>query len=300
MKVVITGGRGFLGTRIGAALEDDGHTVATLGRSPRNDLQWDPRAGELDPAALDGTDAVIHLAGESIGGDAMLGRQWSPEKKRAILESRVDGTTLISRAMAGMDRPPRVLVSSSAAGFYGDRGDETLTEVSSPGDLFFSEVCQAWENATAPAQDAGIRVVTTRTGVVVSDEAEAFRRLLTPFKLGAGGPLGSGRQWWSLISVTDVVRAVQFAIGDDALAGPVNLVSPEPLRQKDIAKALGREINRPSFVPAPAFALKALLGPEFVENVLLASAKVIPAALDAHGYQFAHPTVASMFAGELG
>lgn len=299
MKVVITGGRGFLGSRIGAALELGGHTVATLGRSSRNDIQWDPRAGDLDPAALEGTDAVIHLAGESIGGDTMLGRQWNAEKKEAIMRSRVDGTTLIATTLAHMDNPPKVLVSSSAAGYYGDRGDEILTEDSDAGDLFLSDVCRAWEAAAAPAVDAGIRTVLTRTGVVVSDEAEAFRRLLLPFKFGAGGPLGSGDQWWALISITDVVSIFLEAVSDESLRGPVNVVSPEPMRQKDIAKAVGAEINRPSFIPAPGFALGALLGPEFVDNVLLPSARVVPAALADSGFEFAHQTVEEILAAEL-
>ena len=298
MNVAITGASGFLGRRLSAALEADGHSIVSIGRGPSNDVQWDPAAGKLDAGALDGVTAVVHLAGESIGGDRFLARQWDDAKKQRILQSRIDGTGLIARTMAAMPSPPKVLVSSSAQGYYGSRGDEVLTETSGPGDSFFAEVCQAWENATEPAAEAGVRVVTTRTGIVVSDGAEAFRRLLIPARLGAGA-LGSGMQWWSMVSLTDVIRVLQLAIDDDSLAGPINLVSPEPIRQKDLAKAVGRRIGRPAILPAPVFGLKMVLGGEFVDNVLLSSARVIPASLQQHGYTFSSPTIDGMLKAEI-
>ena len=298
MRVAITGASGFLGRNIRGALEAGGHDVTSIGRGASNDVQWDPVAGRLDSKALDGTEAVIHLAGESIGGDRFLGPQWNAAKKEAILQSRIDGTGLISRTIAEMANPPAVLVSSSAQGYYGDRGDDVLTEESLPGDTFFSEVCLAWEAATAPATDAGIRVVTARTGVVVSEEAEAFRRLLLPARFGAG-VLGAGKQWWSLVSLTDVIRVFTQAVEDDALRGPINLVCPEPMRQRDFAQAVGRRIGRRPFVPAPVFGLKAVLGAEFVDNVLMASTRLIPAKLSAHGYEFVHPTVNDMLAAHI-
>ena len=197
-----------------------------------------------------------------------------------------------------MDKPPSVLISSSAQGYYGDRGDEVLSETSGRGDTFFAEVCSAWEEAAAPAAEAGVRVVTTRTGVVVSEEAEAFRRLLIPARLGAGA-LGAGRQWWSMVSVTDVVRVFARAIEDDGLSGPLNLVSPEPMRQRDFAKAVGRRIGRPAILPAPVFGLKMVLGGEFVDNVLMSSTRCVPDRLIEHGYEFAHPTIDAILAGEI-
>lgn len=299
MRVAITGASGFLGGHVRSKLEQSGHSVLSIGRGSGTDIRWDPSAGQLDSDGLSGVDAVIHLAGESIGGDRFLGRQWNDAKKHAILQSRIDGTGLVARTIAEMDRPPSVLLSASAHGYYGDRGEELLTEESDAGDNFFAEVCQAWEGATQPAVEAGIRVVTTRTGIVVKEQSEAFRRLLIPARLGAGA-LGSGRQWWDVISLTDTVRAFVRIIEDDGLVGPFNLVSPEPMRQKDFAKALGRRIGRPSVVPAPEFGLKALLGSEFVENVLMPSLKVVPKRLLDHGFEFAHPSVDSILAAEIG
>lgn len=299
MKVAITGASGFLGRRISGALTAASHSVVSIGRGPQNDVVWDPKAGRIDPAPLEGVDAVIHLAGESIGGDRLLGPQWDDSKKQAIMQSRIDGTSLIAATLAQLSTPPSVLVSASATGYYGTRGDEVLTEEAGPGDNFFASVCQAWEDATAPAAEAGVRVVTTRTGIVVSDEAEAFRRLLFPFRVGAGGPLGSGRQWWPLVALTDVIRVTIAAVESESWAGPINVVAPEPMRQRDFAKALGSHISRPSFVPAPGFALKMLLGGDFVENVLLPSIRAVPAFLTEAGFEFAHPTVQSMLEGEL-
>lgn len=298
MRVAITGASGFLGRHMRVALEAAGHSIVSIGRGPASDVQWDPGGGRLDLSALEGVAAVVHLAGESIGGDRFLGPQWSAAKKNAILQSRIDGTGLIARTMAEMADPPSVLVSSSAQGYYGDRGDQVLTEESGAGDTFLSEVCLAWEGATEPAGDAGIRVVTTRTGVVVSEEAEAFRRLLLPARFGAG-VLGGGRQWWSLVSLTDVVRVLTLAIEDESVVGPVNLVSPEPMRQRDFAQAVGARIGRNPFLPAPVFGLKMILGGEFVDNVLMASTRVVPAALSTHGYDFVHPTVKEMLAAMI-
>lgn len=299
MKIAITGASGFIGRRLNDALSAQGHDIVTVGRGISNDVQWDPATGLIDPTLLVKTDAIVHLAGESIGGDRMLGRQWDSEKKRAIKSSRVDGTSLIAQTIADLEDGPQILISSSAIGFYGDRGDEVLTEASGRGANFHAEVCQAWESSTQPAAEAGARVVLTRTGVVVSDQAEAFRRLLLPFKLGGGGPLGSGDQWWSVVSITDVINAISTALLNDDISGPINVTGPEPIRNGDLARLLGRSLRRPSAVPAPAFALKALLGAEFVDNVLLASTRVVPAALSKHGFAFSHPTVQQMLEAEI-
>jgi uncharacterized protein (TIGR01777 family) len=299
MRIAITGASGFIGSKLSESLSAQGHDIVSIGRGPANDIPWDPGTGTIDGEKLVKADAVVHLAGENIGGDRMLGRQWDREKKTAIKQSRIDGTSLIANTMADLTDGPRVLVTSSAIGFYGDRGDEVLTESSGPGSNFHAEVCQAWESASSPAVHAGIRTVITRTGVVVSDDAEAFRRLLLPFRLGGGGPLGSGRQWWSLVSMSDVIRAISTALLDDSISGPINVTGPEPIRNRDLARLIGARLGRPALIPAPAPALRALLGSEFVDNVLLASTRVIPNALTERGFEFSHPRVEDMLASEV-
>lgn len=241
------------------------------------------RTGSIAPGLLEGVDAVIHLAGEPVAG------RWTPTKRAAILASRRDGTRVLVDAMAAASARPRVLVSASAVGYYGERGDEVLTERSARGAGFLSDVCQAWEEQAARAAALGVRVVRIRLGVILARDAIAFRRLLLPARLGLGGPLGSGRQWWSWIHVDDAATLVRTAIADQRYEGAVNATAPGPARQIDIARALGRVVHRPTLLPAPAFALRGLLGGFSVE--LLGSRRVIPAQAESLGFRFAHPEI---------
>ena len=261
-------------------------------RADADDVQWDPMRGALAPDALDGVDAVVHLAGEN------LAQRWTSEHKRAILESRVRGTELLARTIAGMVRPPRVLVSGSAVGFYGDRGDEPLDEESSTGADFLAGVVREWEGATRAAADAGVRVVRIRSGVVLSPKGGALERLLTPFRLGVGGPIGSGRQWMSWISLHDHVSAMLHTIATETLSGPVNLVSPNPVTNAEFAETLGRVLSRPAIVPVPSFALELMYG-EMARATILSGQRVLPKALLRSGFQFAHPTLEQALRFEL-
>jgi len=263
---------------------------AAGGGSPR----WDPAAGTIDRERLEGLDAVVHLAGASIA------KRFSPAHFGEVLASRRDGTRLLATTLAGLARPPRVLVSSSAVGLYGDRGDETLDESSEPGAGELAEVARVWEAETVPAARAGIRVVLLRTGIVLSRQGGALAPLLLPARLGLGGPLGSGRQWWSWIAIDDVIGAIRHAIDSGTLAGPVNAVAPEPARQAEFARALGRVLGRPSWVPAPAFALRLILGRGMADALILASARVLPARLAASGYPFRFPRLEGALRHVLG
>jgi hypothetical protein len=258
------------------------------------DVRWDPDAGRLDPRELEGVDAVVHLAGASVAD------RWTPAHKRAIEDSRVRGTALLAETLARLARPPRVLVSASAVGFYGDRGDEVLDERSAPGAGFLADVARKWEGATAAAERAGIRVVHARLGVVLSPAGGALPKLVLPFQLGAGGRVGDGRQWWSLVALDDVVGALHFAVATDALRGPVNVVSPEPMTNADFARTLGRVLHRPAFAAAPAFAVRLAMGREQADEVVLASQRVEPRALRDAGFVFRHPTVEAALRHELG
>jgi uncharacterized protein (TIGR01777 family) len=295
-RVLISGGRGLLGAALRPMLSTGGHAVRTLTRAaPRDgsESRWDPARGVLDPAAFEGLDAVVHLAGASIGA------RWTAERRRAIRESRVGGMGLIAERIAASARPPRVLVSASAVGYYGDRGDQVLTEESAPGSGFLPELTRAWESATAPAEARGVRVVHLRFGVVLTPRGGALARMTLPFRLGLGGPLGGGRQWMSWIAVDDACALVHRAILDPALSGAVNAVAPEPVTARTFARTLGAVLGRPALVPVPALALRLAFG-EMADGALLASLRVTPARLEHAGHRFRHATLADALRHVLG
>jgi len=285
MRVVVTGSGGLIGTALMGALGARGDEVTRLvRRTPEaGEARWDPAGRQIDADALEGHDAVVHLAGAGIGD-----HRWTEAHKQAVLESRVKGTTLLAETLAGLANKPEVLASSSAVGYYGLRGDEVLTEDSGPGTGFLAEVCQQWEAATAPAEDAGLRVVHFRTGLVLSPEGGALKQMLLPFKLGIGGRIGTGRQWWSWIAIDDEVGAILHVIGADALRGPVNLTAPNPVTNAEFTKTLGRVLGRPTLLPTPTLALKVLFGGDAVEEMFLGGQRVVPAMLQASGYEFRH------------
>ena len=279
-----------------ARLEQNGHTVTRLVRSTAalraGDIPWNPSRQELDRTRLAGVQAVVHLAGEPIA------QRWTAARKEAIRVSRVEGTTLIARTIASMPAPP-ALLSGSAIGYYGDRGDELLDEQSAAGSNFLSRVTEEWEQATAPAAAAGARVVLLRTGVVLAREGGALAKLLPPFRMGLGGPIGNGRQWMSWIALDDHLRAIERALHDVALRGPVNLVSPNPVTNAEFASTLGRVLARPALVPVPRFALELLFG-EMADAALLASQRVMPGVLRAAGFSFELPTLEQALRAALG
>jgi uncharacterized protein len=286
MRVAVSGATGLIGSALARSLTDDGHDVQRLTRSPSrpSDIRFDPARRILDAAALDGTDAVVHLAGEPIA------QRWSDDVRRRIRDSRVDGTHQLASALATLERPPRVLVSGSAVGIYGDRGDERLTERSAPGGGFLAEVCIAWEAAAAPARDAGIRVAHPRIGVVLSPDGGALARLLRPFRLGLGGRIGDGRQWMSWISLPDVVAMLRRLVDDDALSGPYNATGPSPVTNGEFTRELGEVLHRPAILPVPSFALRAVFR-EMADATLMASQHAAPERMQAAGFAFAHPTL---------
>lgn len=291
MKVIITGATGLIGSALVRSLLADGHEVTRLVRGGRkgapspgvSDAEWDPAAGTADAAALEGCDGVVHLAGEPVAEG-----RWTDEKKRRIRESRVRGTRLVAETLAGLARKPRVLVSASATGYYGDRGAELLTEESAPGRDFLSEVCREWEAAARQAAEAGIRVVHPRIGVVLDADGGALPRMLTPFKMGVGGRLGSGRQYMSWITLPDVVSVIRRALEDEALRGPVNAVSPQPVTNEEFTKTLGRVLGRPTLFAVPEFAARLAFG-EVADALLLSSQRVEPARLKEAGFSYADP-----------
>ena len=286
MDIAITGSTGLIGTALSSRLAGDGHTVIPVVRravAPGEPaLQWDPATGSIDAAGFEGLDAVVHLAGAGIGD-----KRWTVERKREILESRTKSTALLATTLAGLDRPPAVLISGSAIGFYGERGDELLTEQSPPGEDFLAEICTAWEAETTPARDAGIRVATIRTGIVLSAAGGALTKMLPLFKVGAGGKFGSGHQWWSWISLDDEISAIDHLL-HHPISGPVNLTAPNPETNAAFTKTLGRVMGRPSFLGVPKFGPKLLVGGELAEALLFTSARVLPAVLEASGFVFAH------------
>ena len=289
LHVAVTGASGLLGSALMPFLTTGGHRVTPFvrGRTRPDAISWDPEAGRLDPAAFDGVDAVVHLAGENIG------QRWTEARKRRIRESRIAGTRLLAETLARMPRPPRVLVSASGIGGYGHREDEVLTEASSVADAppdFFVELAREWEAATEPARAAGIRVVLLRFGVILTPAGGALERMLLPFRLGVGGPLGSGRQWLSWVAADDAVGAVHHALMTEGLAGPVNVTTPEPVRWREYAATLGRVLGRPAVLPVPALALRLLFG-EMADVALLGSQRVLPARLIETGYQFRYPAL---------
>jgi uncharacterized protein (TIGR01777 family) len=296
MKVAITGSSGLIGTALKGALRGAGHTPVPLVRSDPapGEIVWDPARGELDADRLVGIDAVVNLAGAGIGD-----KRWNEERKRLILRSRTTSTDLIASTMARLDGGPRVLLTASGVDYYGDRGDEVLTEESSAGSGFLPEVCIAWEAAARPAVDAGIRTAYLRTGIVQSAEGGALAKTLLPFRLGLGGRLGSGDQWWSWISIDDQVGAILHLLTTE-VSGPVNMTAPNPVRNREYTKALGRALHRPTVVPIPGFGPKLLLGSELAETLLDQSKRVVPDVLTASGYRFRHETLDECFAAVLG
>ena len=289
MDVVVTGSSGLIGTALRPALERAGHRMVPMlrGGGGGEALRWDPAQGRIDAGGLEGAGAVVNLAGESIGA-----KRWSEDQKARIRDSRVRGTTLLAETLAKLNRPPNVLVSGSAVGYYGDRSDEVLTESSRPGDGFLAEVAGAWEAATVPAGEAGIRVHHIRTGIVLSGRGGALAQMLRPFKLGVGGKLGTGRQWMSWISLEDEVGAIVHLLGDVAPAGAVNLTAPNPASNADFTKALGQALGRPTVLPVPRIGLKLLLGGAMAEELLLAGQRALPTRLLDSGYTFTHPDLA--------
>ena len=293
MRVAIAGASGFIGTALGAALTARGDTIVRIGRGESSEVPWDPAAGVLAPSALEGAEAVVNLAGATIAA------RWSAAHKRAILESRVDSTRLLAERCARLERKPGVFVCGSAIGLYGSRGDEWLDEASAPGDDFLAGVVRAWEEAAAPARDAGIRVVLVRTGLVLNPRGGALAKMLLPFQFGVGGRIGTGKQWMSWISRTDLVDAMRFVIDTAGIVGAVNAVAPEPVTNSTFTATLARVLRRPAVVPVPAFALRALLG-EMAEGTVLASQRVRPTVLERTGFEFRHRTLTAALRFELG
>ncbi len=287
MRVAIAGASGLIGTALAEDLRADGHDVVTLVRraaTSDSQISWDPSTSALDPGQLSGVDALVNLAGAPIGD-----KRWTEAYKREIRSSRVDGTATLAEALASATNGPRVFVNGSAIGYYGDRGDERLTERSRAGTGFLSELVTDWEAAAAPAAAAGVRVVNARTGLVASSHGGAWERLLTIAKLGLAGRMGSGKQFWSFISLADQVRALRFLIETDSVAGPVNLTAPHPVTNREATAVLARTLGRPSVIPAPALAIKTILGEFSVE--VLSSKRVLPAVLSEAGFTWTHPRI---------
>ncbi len=286
MRILITGASGLIGSALTPFLTTRGHQVVKLVRSgPHSNAglpSWDPAAGEINLNSAGTLDAVVHLAAETIGS------RWTKEKRRRIRESRVNGTKLLSEALARLPKPPKVLLSASAIGFYGDRADEGLDEQSHAGQGFLAELSREWEAAAAPARERGIRVICLRLGVVLSSRGGALAKMLPAFKCGLGGRLGDGRQYWSWISIEDVLGAIHHALATDGLIGPVNAASPNPVTNLQFTKTLGRVLHRPTVLGVPRFAVELLFG-EMGREALIASSRVNPAKLLATGFQFQYP-----------
>jgi uncharacterized protein (TIGR01777 family) len=294
LHVAITGASGLIGTMLRKSLTEAGHRVTALVRRPPGpgEIRWDPAGSGLDPESLRGVDAVVHLAGENIGEG-----RWTEDRKRKILESRKLGTRLLAEAMARAAEGPRTLVSASAIGYYGERGDEKLTEASSPGTGFLPEVCGAWEEATRPAADAGVRVVRVRTGLLLTPEGGLLQRILLPFRLFVGGRLGDGRQWMSWISAVDLLSVYRQALEGD-LNGPVNAVAPGAVRNEEFTRVLARVLHRPALMVVPEAALRLVYG-QMADEAILASTHVLPTALQRSGFGFQYPTLEPALANLL-
>jgi uncharacterized protein len=296
MRILVTGASGLVGRALCSFLSTGGHEVVPLERGDATGAgpRWDPAKGAIDAGRLEGFDAVVHLAGESIAGG-----RWSASKKAAIRDSRIDGTRLLVGALTGLARPPRVLVTASAVGYYGSAADASLDESSPKGDGFLADVAADWEAASEPFAAAGGRVVHVRLGMVLDPRGGALGQMLLPARLGAGGPLGSGKQWWSWIALEDAVEVFHRALTDTELSGAYNAVAPEPVRQAEFARVLGRVLNRPAFLPAPAFALRLALG-EMADALLLASQRVVPKRLTGAGFQWRLPDLEGALRAMLG
>ncbi len=298
MKVLIAGATGLVGTALKRSFGKKGIDVTDLVRTAPNiglpEVEWHPNQGEIDAAALEGFDAVINLAGESIAEG-----RWTDEKKKRIRDSRIHGTKLLSETLAKLSTPPKVFLCASATGFYGSRGDEILDEDSAPGKGFLADVCREWEEATRAASDAGIRVVNLRFGPIFSGEGGMLSKLLTPFKLGVGGKVGSGKQYLSWVAMDDVVGVINLALENDALRGPVNVVAPDAVTNLEFTKTLGKVLSRPTFFAVPEFAARLAFG-EMADEMLLASQRVEPKRLAEAGYQFRYPNLEGALRHVLG
>lgn len=288
VRVIVGGASGLIGKALTTRLRGDGHVVTALVRRDAGpgESRWDPASRTIDAAGLEGADAVVNMAGAGIAD-----RRWSPDRKAILVDSRVGSTSLLASTLGGLTRPPKVLVNASAIGIYGERGEEELTEESDPGTGFLAGLCQRWEEATARAVEAGIRVVNLRTGIVLAPRGGALGRQLPLFRAALGGRLGTGRQWTSWISLEDEIGIITRLLGDAKLAGPVNAVAPEPVRNSDFTAALGRAVHRPTVFAVPATALRLAFGPELTSEAILASQRVLPSRLAAAGHRFRHSTV---------
>jgi uncharacterized protein len=288
MRLAITGSTGFVGSAVVAVLSEAGHEVVRLiRRAPAPGemaVRWDPVRREVDAAGLEGCDGLLHLAGENVGAG-----RWTAARKAAIRDSRVNGTRLLCDALAGLARPPKVIVCASAVGYYGDRGEETLAEESPPGTGYLAEVSREWEAASAPAARKGIRVVALRIGMVLSPKGGALARMLPLFRAGLGGVIGSGRQYVSWVALDDLPHILLHALQRGDLTGPVNAVAPHPVTNREFTEALGKALSRPTPLPVPAFALRLAVGREMADALLLASARVVPRRLEETGYPFRFP-----------
>jgi uncharacterized protein (TIGR01777 family) len=300
MRILVSGSTGFLGTALVETLERQGHAVARLVRPATTQknaagghaqaVQWDPVAGQFDANGAEGAEARIHLAGASIAGG-----RWNASRKELLRTSRIDGTHHLIGALAKLQRPPRVIVAASAIGYYGNRGDETLTEASAPGNDFLAALCREWEAETGRGAEFGARVVNLRFGIILAAHGGALPRMALPFKFGAGGRLGNGQQWISWLTLQETVKIIQFALANSGLSGPVNAVTPNPVRNEEFTRILAKTLHRPALFPAPAFALRLALG-EMADALLLISQKVLPPKLADSGYTFLQPSLASALA----
>ena len=287
MRVAISGQKGLIGQALANSLGRQKNEVLCLTRNPAsaNEVCWEPNRGILQLEQIEQCAAVVHLAGENIADG-----RWTEAKKQRIRDSRVAGTKNLCLSLAQLKQPPQVLVSASAVGYYGNRGEEVLTEESEPGTGFFPEVCQAWESATQPAVECGIRVVQLRIGVVLSANGGALGKMLLPFRLGLGGRLGSGEQYMSWIALDDLISAIEFVLAESAIVGPVNATSPNPVKNMEFTNKLGSVLHRPTILPIPAFAMRLALG-EMADEALLSGARVMPSRLLANGFRFSYPEI---------
>ena len=286
MRVLVTGASGLIGSTLCEKLREVGHEPVRLVRreaAGADEISWDPAAGTIDAEALEGFDAVVHLAGAGIGD-----KRWNEARKRELADSRIRSTHLLATALAGLQEPPKAFLSSSAIGIYGDTGDRVADEASAAADSFLADLCHQWETAATPAAEAGIRTVLLRTGIVVDSKAPFLKRQLPLFKLGLGGRLGSKDRWVSWISLDDEIAAIIWLLGHEDISGPVNLTAPNPVTNQEFTKTLGRVLRRPTLLPVPKLLPSLLLGKELI-NALTESTRVVPKALTDHGYPFKHP-----------
>ncbi len=292
MRVLISGASGLIGTALTSRLEAAEMEVMRLTRQSVDEeddrqIYWHPESGTLDAERIEGFRTVVHLAGESVADG-----KWDEDKKRRIMDSRVTSTTLLCRVLANLKDKPRMLICASAIGYYGDRGEEELTEASEPGNGFLSEVCQAWEQAVQPAEEAGIKIVHLRIGMVLSSHGGALKRMLPPFRLGLGGPVGGGQQWMSWIALNDLTGVILHCMNSRRVTGVINAVAPNPVLNREFAHALGKALNKPAITPVPAFAIKIALG-EMGRELVLASTRVKPERLEQAGFEWEHPEIDS-------